>query len=312
MALFDRDNRDRDFGRRWGGSPEYGGGARGWGEQDRAPGGGMRGIGRKIQNGIRDAFDRGGYDDRDYGGRHGGTTGRGFGGDRGWNAGTGGQVGGGMDAYDRDYDRSGFGYRGTEPVWGSRYGGGYDQDYGAGGVRDIGNRGWDRGRGVDDDLDRGIDRDRGAWGRGMGDDDRGFRGGKSHAQTDAGDPFGDRQSRTPIRVMRGDIGRGEMGRGDLDRGDVHRGGMMGGGVNRGGMLRGGWDRDETDRGDWGRGDLLNRMGRGGDRYDQGMRGGQRGWNQGIGDDPYYNAQDFRGNYDRELRGRERDRGGDWF
>jgi hypothetical protein len=43
------------------------------------------------------------------------------------------------------------------------------------------------------------------WGRGY---DQGYR---SRAQTDAGDPFGDRQSRTPIRVIRGDPPRGYDG-----------------------------------------------------------------------------------------------------
>ncbi|HEU0052360.1 MAG TPA: hypothetical protein VFQ39_04250, partial [Longimicrobium sp.] len=143
------------------------------------------------------------------------------------------------------------GYRGTEPGWSTAFnydrdynygrpwrGGGYDRDFGA-------RRGMMGGGRMDYDRDMGVDRDRGDW--------------RSRSQTDAGDPFGDRQRHTPFR-----------------------------------MLRGGFDRWETDRGDWGRGDRLNRLGREA-RYDD---VDYRGWNQGIGDDPIYNASDFRRNRNR--------------
>jgi hypothetical protein len=319
MALFNRNNPDRDRGGYWGGSPEYGGGRneRGGGFMDAA----RRGLNR-VENGVRDAFDRGGYD-RDFSGRTDfGAGGSNMGG-RGWGN-TGGQ--------DRGFAGGGshLGYRGTEPGWGAAWGGGYDRDFSARRGMDLGRT--DFGRGMNtggtedytDRSDRGLDYGRrmhargmeetwehggepgmdrewnravgGEWNQGMGrttygagrggmmgggmdmDRDRGMldrdRGFQHRAETDNGDPFGDRQNRTPIRV-----------------------------------LRGGFDRWETDRGDWGRGDRLNQLGRGGTgevRYDRDYRG----WNQGVGDEPYYNTQDFRGNYDREFRGRDRDR--DWF
>ena len=90
MALFDRSNRDRE-GRVWGGSPEYGGHDRGG-----FMGGVRRGF-QRVENGVRDAFDRGGYD-HDYGAGYGGRDlndrGRWTGaGGSDWNQQTGGRYG---------------------------------------------------------------------------------------------------------------------------------------------------------------------------------------------------------------------------
>jgi hypothetical protein len=274
MALFDRTNRDREG--RWGGSPEYGGGQ----------GRGFRGMWNRVENGIRDAFDAGGYD-RDYGAR-GHWQGRGTG------------------AYDRpDYrHQANMGYHGVEPSgWGTgRNRGAYDVDYYQTGDRE--GRAWSAGYDRDYNVRRGME-----LGRGGVDEDRhlagGMRGGRDRMETDAGDPFGDRQSRTPFRVMRGrDIREGLGDRGGRMRSDVWR---------------------DTDDDDWSgtyRGDTYRRDVYQDDTYRRGLtrddtfqrglhRGDAgRGWNQGIGDDPYYNRSDFQGAYDRDYRGRER--GGGWF
>lgn len=307
MGLFDRNNHDRDRGG-WGGSPEYGGG------QNRGGGfmGGVRRGWDRLENGVRDAVDRDdsrGYDrnygNRDLGGQGGYGTGytaggsyydrtgydRDMGGRGGWNADPNRSAGGGeeLNRYGRDLgDQGNWGYRGTEPGWSTvRNHGRYDQDFGgqgnarnAGYDRDFGARrgpgtmggggsfgaGMTGGMGMNNasryDQDHGWnDRNRDEW--------------RSRSQTDAGDPFGDRQNQTPFRVVRGNQGGGHWGGGDVDRGD------------------------RFDRGD---------MDRTGYRGVQGGSANARGWNQGVGDDPYYNAQDFRGNYDNEYRGRPRD----WF
>jgi hypothetical protein len=163
-----------------------------------------------------------------------------------------------MSAYDRDFsgtrddyrfqgggEYSGnLGYRGTEPGWSTAYN--YDRDFSYGRPRGVG---YDREFGAR----RGLSADMG----GRMDYDRDMSGWQHRQQTDTGDPFGDRQSRTPIRVMRG-----------------------------------GFDRGDMDRGDWGRG----QMARGGGDADYGRD--YRGWNQGIGDEPYYNTGDFRRNPNR--------------
>lgn len=309
MGLFDRSNHDRDRGG-WGGSPEYGG---------NRGGGFMGGIRRgwdRVENGVRDAFDRddndrfegdrgfgnrgygqGGYTQGGYSGRTGGgmagrdfgsggsnmgggmggwSGGRSFthydedygsrggmGGNRDWNASAGG--GEELNRYRRDVgDQGNWGYRGTEGAWSTmRNHGRYDQDFGgqgsawgAGYDRDYGQRRGMMGGSFGRPMDMDRDRDRGGDYRGR-------------METDAGDPFGDRASRTPFRVMRG-----------------------------------GFDTPETDRGNWAMGNRTNRLG----PNDYGTD--YRGWNQGVGDEPYYNAQDMRGSYDRDFRGRERGR--DWF
>lgn len=150
------------------------------------------------------------------------------------------------------YDAGDFAYRGTEPGWSTarnrgahdpqwdwRAAGGsrYDQDMGPRSARyggDYGARG-------------GYDRDL----RGRYDGD--VRGGRDRMRTDAGDPFGDRQSRTPFRVMRG-----------------------------------GFDREATDRGGWHPGPRQSHLGHP-DRYDVQYRG----WNGGVGDEPGYRGEDFR-------------------
>ncbi|HEX8695495.1 MAG TPA: hypothetical protein VF746_23990 [Longimicrobium sp.] len=265
MGLFDRNNYDREYGR-WGGSPEYGGG-RGRGFM-----GGVRRGFQRLEHGVRDAFDRGGYD-RDYGarGRWGGGAGREFGGyDRGYGW-AGGHTrdpnpaaGGGeeLNRHRRSLgDEGNYGYRGTEGAWstirnhgrydedlgrGPAWGAGYDRDYAArrgmvGGAHPVRDRDWDR-------------------------DERDWERERHRMETDTGDPFGDRQSRTPFRVMRG-----------------------------------GFEDRDSGAGGWGEGGRPGWQGRG--RYDESYRG----WNQGLGDEPYYGAGDLRG-YDRGY-GRHRR---DWF
>jgi hypothetical protein len=315
MGLFDRNNHDRDRSG-WGGSPEYGGG------QNRGGGfmGGVRRGWDRLENGVRDAMDRDdhrGYD-RNFGNRGpaggygtGYTAGGGsydrtgydrdFGG-RGWNADPNRSAGGGeeLNRFGRDLgDQGNYGYRGTEGAWstvrnhgrydsdfggqGTAWGAGYDRDYGArrgmtgrnGFTGGMTGGGMSSGMGMSS-LNRGYDQDHGGWNRDRDWNDRDRDDWRSRSQTDAGDPFGDRQNRTPFRVVRGQWSGGDR---DFGRGDVDRG-------------------DRFDRGD---------MDRTGYRGVQGS-GNARGWNQGVGDDPYYNAQDFRGNYDNEYRGRGRD----WF
>jgi hypothetical protein len=317
MGLFDRNNHDRDRGG-WGGSPEYGG---------NRGGGFMGGIRRgwdRVENGVRDAFDRddddrfdsdrgpgyrgyaqGGYNQGGYGNEgRGGMSGRDFGaggsnmggwtggrsfshydgdhgggrgwtgGNRDWNASAGG--GEELNRYGRDVGSQGnWGYRGTEGAWSTqRNHGRYDQDFGgpgqawgaAGYDRDHGpRRGMAGGGMVGGSFGRTVDNNDRDWNRGGSD----YRG---RHETDAGDPFGDRASRTPFRVMRG-----------------------------------GFDTPETDRGNWAMGNRANRLGPSNDYGTD-----YRGWNQGVGDEPFYNTQDFRGNYDNDFRGRERGRGRDWF
>ncbi|MBA2245700.1 MAG: hypothetical protein H0W11_12140 [Gemmatimonadetes bacterium] len=123
--------------------------------------------------------------DRDYGNR--GTTGSGRGYDRGvrgsaqhaWRE-TKDET---SERFGRDYDR---GYRGGA---GRGYAGGTGGTTGyAGTTGSYGTTGYDRGHGT-----------RGTTGRGYDDYGAGY---KSRAQTDTGDPFGDRQSGTPIRMVR--------------------------------------------------------------------------------------------------------------
>ncbi|HEV2132444.1 MAG TPA: hypothetical protein VGR27_15115 [Longimicrobiaceae bacterium] len=83
--------------------------------------------------------------------------------------------------YDYDHHPSTGGYRGRIGGYRGAVGGFRGADWG---------RGYDRGF-------AGVSR----YDRGYGDFGEPYR---SRAQTDAGDPFGDRQSRTPIRVIRGD------------------------------------------------------------------------------------------------------------
>jgi hypothetical protein len=209
MGLFDRHDYGRDYGR------EHGG--RGLGDR-------MRGAWHRFEARM-------------------GGEGRGY--DRGMIQGGGGHRGGA----DRGYDAADFAYRGMEGPWSTaRNRGAHDPQWdwrAAGGAR------------YDQDTsryDRDLPRARGGYDRGYrssgplgGDYDRDVRPGRDRMRTDAGDPFGDRQSRTPFRVTRGGFGAGH-----------------------------------ADRGGWFEG---NR-----DRYD--VR--DRGWNRGIGDEPAYRPEDFRG------------------
>jgi hypothetical protein len=114
--------------------------------------------------------------------------------ERGWNNMTG----------SNDYDR---GYRGS-----SRYDSGYGM---TGGGMNQGAGSWSRTDYSRDygasGYNRGLGNDPGYRGGGYG-NDAGYRSGrgydrneyKSRQQTDAGDPYGDRQSRTPIRMVNED------------------------------------------------------------------------------------------------------------
>lgn len=263
MAIFDR-NYDRDYGYR--GGSTYRGSDRGLG--DRMENGVRRGWNR-LTNGARETFD--GDDDRGYGYR------------------------GGAYGSHRDIDRP-FGASGYDREMGSRGAGGYG--YGAGGgnwQRESLNRlegdnrdldrdgGWYAGRGMgmggawnyDRDYDRGAS-------MGASDMDSGYdRDYKGRWQTDNGDPFGDRVSRTPIRMMRGGF-----------RNDEDRGGMGSG-----------YDRD------FGRGYGAD-TGRGYDRDMTGRGGMDRGYMHGIGYDPYDADRGRAGGWRTQNRGRGYDRG--WF
>jgi hypothetical protein len=186
--------------------------------------------GRSLGDRMRGAWHR--FEDRVGGGR---------GYDRGYRAGWGG---------DRGYDAGDFAYRGTEPGWSTaRNRGAHDVQWdwrAAGGARydQDTSRAWGGG------YDRGYTARHGFGG---GDYDRELRV-RDRMHTDAGDPFGDRQHRTPFRVTRG-----------------------------------GFDREQTDRGGWYGGHRQNRFTHP-DRYDVGYRG----WNRGVGNEPAYRAEDFRG------------------
>jgi hypothetical protein len=239
MGLFDRN----DYGRDYPGGRSLGDRMRGAWNRFEHRLGGHHGYDRDLN--ARDA----GYD-RTY--RAGGG---------GWTGGSGNRGG----DYDRGYTPASFAYRGLDGAWSTaRNRGAHDTQWdwrAAGGNRydqDLGPRGGWMGqeRGGRHEYDRGF------FGRGHQgyDRDYGARGGydrdlgRDRMRTDAGDPFGDRQGRTPFRV-----------------------------------LRGGFDAEQTDRGNWYRGDQLNQLG-GGDPNDVDARG----WNHGIGDDPVYRPDDFRG------------------
>jgi hypothetical protein len=214
-----------------------------------------------------------------------------------------------MGLFNRDYDRN-FGYRGSNR--GGGFGRGYDRDFGdrAEGTWDNMKRNTREFFGMENRYDRDLNstynRPTGRGGGygarggeagydrnfssnlGYGSDYRGrsASGGydrpywgydtwryddhyKSREQTDAGDPFGDRQSGTPIRVM----------------------------------------DEPRDRGGWfGSSDYDRNF-----RYDQGMRGYDRGFRGGYGTD-YRSANpmgyDPYDNRNRGTRNRGYDR--DWF
>lgn len=194
-------------------------------------GGGMSG-GMGMNRGIRN--DSGwnlGTGDREWG--HTGNLG-GAGYDRGYSAGGMNRGGGGFldraqnavrrgwdqveDRFDRDdADRMHMG--GSSMRGGTSWAGNYDRDmhYGAGHSPGMmgGNAGMNRYGG---DYDRGR--------MGGGDWDRGDRGYKGRDQVDNGDPFGDRQNRTPIRMVNNE---GRMGnRGGTGNGFRYDEGFRGG------------------------------------------------------------------------------------
>jgi len=286
-----------------------------WDRNDNANRGSMGGMGGRARNladragnAMRQGMDHmqdrgnGGYDRMNYQGR---PTG-------GWNGDSYGAGGSGMRPMGNEYDRD-MTYRGGQGGnvnggagrnLGYGYGAGdrdeagfasmnYDREYGMGGGR----------------MNTGYDRGFGAAG--------GYGGGsQSGRDTDNGDPFGDRQQQTPIRVMRGR--EGNMGGHNMGRGDFGDRGMMG-------HDRGGYDRSWAfgapgmERTDFNRGDRGNRLSSDRlDRQEESFRANQ-GYGRGQNYDPYYNADEFgaqgggdpgfAARYDANFRNR-RDR--DWF
>lgn len=296
MAIFDR-NYDRDFGNR---------GGMGYQGSDRDLGDRMRQGWNRMKEGARDAMDR--DDDRGGYGYRGGA----WGGESHW----GRDNTLGRSGYDRDLGSTGYGGTGYNSGYGYGAGGGnrqreslnrlegnnrdlYDRDsdwyagrgqgMGMGMGAGMGSNNWnydrdfDRGNtfGASSDMDRGYDRDhKGRW------------------QTDNGDPFGDRTSQTPIRMMRGGF-----------RNDEDRGGMLGGsnydrdfgrGYGAGSNMN--YDRDMRDRG--------GMMGRGSMDDD-------RTYMHGLGYDPYDGDDMNRGRSGGTwgMQGQNRNRGGydrGWF
>jgi hypothetical protein len=183
-----------DWGHNWGSGNL--GGAYSASGMDRDRGGMNRGGGGfldRAQNALRrgwdqveDRFDR---DDNDRGMHMGGGSMRGG---TSW-----------AGNYDREY-----GARGDTGVRGYRDDEGH---YGVAGADNM-NRGYGAmggyGGGMQSGMNRyGADYDRGMMDRGDMDSDRGYR---SRQQIDNGDPFGDRQNRTPIRVVEGNRGRNDQ------------------------------------------------------------------------------------------------------
>ena len=159
-----------------------------------------------------------------------------------------------MALFGRDYDRD-YGYRG-----GNRYGGGgYDR-----GLRGRAQYAWNETKDETSEMfGRDYDRNyRGSGtrgGYGTSDRDRSYgrggydRGYKSRAETDYGDPFGDRQNRTPIRMVNEDRDRGGYDRGYRARGYGATGydrdyGTNPMGYDPSGNTRGGYGNAGYDRG----------------------------------------------------------------
>lgn len=301
-----------------------------WDRNDNGNRGNMGGMGGRARNladragnAMRQGMDpmqhrggNGGYDRMNYQGRPNG----------GWNGDPYGAGGNGMRPMGNEYDRD-MTYRG---VPGGNVNGGMGRDlgygYGAGDRDEAGfaSMNYDREYGMGGGrMNTGYDRNYGAAG-GMG-YDRGFQGGRD---TDNGDPFGDRQQQTPIRVMRGreggNMGGNNMGR-DMGRGDFGDRGMMG--RDRGSYDRGwGFGAQGMERTDINRGDRNNRLSSDRlDREDESYRAYQdySGYSRGLNYDPYYNSGEFgaqggggeigdpgfAARYDANYRNR-RDR--DWF
>ncbi|HEU4883364.1 MAG TPA: hypothetical protein VFT45_13980 [Longimicrobium sp.] len=181
---------DREWGHNWGSGGMDRGYTAGGMDRDRDP---DRGMGRgggfldRAQNAVRRGWDRVEERfDRDDSMHMGGGSMRGG---TSWAGG-----------YDRDYGMRGEsgvrGYRDDEGHYGTTGADGMGRGYGATGYPSGG-------------MSRyGADYDRGMMDRGDLDSDRGYR---SRQQIDNGDPFGDRQSRTPIRVVEGNRGRYDQG-----------------------------------------------------------------------------------------------------
>lgn len=194
-----------------------------------------------------------------------------------------------MALFNNDYDRDYGYYRGTA----GRYGTGMNRP-----GRTLGNDRYTGYRGTNAGYDTGyMSTNRYDVGyRGAAGYDAGY---KSRWETDYGDPFGDRSSNTPIRVINDEY-RGHAG---YDREMMGRGydrGMMGGGYDRG-MMGGGFTRSDYDRGFTGGG--YNRDTFGNRNY--GTTGTGYSSNP-VGYDPYYGGNrsgNFgRSGYTRGYRG----------
>jgi hypothetical protein len=268
-----------------------------WNRNDNGMGNRGRGMLGRAEGAIRNMGNRGGYDRGMMGGDR--STGR-WNGDSYASGGMGGRF---NNQYDRDLT-----YRGNP---GANVDGGIGRPLGYGyGAGDRDEAGYARNsydRNFSGRMDTGYDRGYGAT-TGSNMYDRGYH---NRHQVDTGDPFGDRQQHTPVRVMR---------ERDIDN--------LG---NRGMTGRGGYDRDwmiggsGMERTDINRGDRLNRLSSDRlDRQDESYRAYQDydGYSRGLNYEPYYNAADqdgmggrevgdmgFRNGYDQNYQNR-RDR--DWF
>lgn len=249
-----RNDYDRDmspFQAGWRAGGMSGGNLSGGMDMNRGMSGGGMGMNRGMDNERGWNLGTG---DRDWGhtGNLGGNVSRGYaagGMDRDWSDRGAPNRGGGFmdraqnairrgwdqveDRFDRDdHDRNNMHMGGSSMRGGTSWAGQYDRDWhGASDVRGYrdadGNYGTTHtggmmgGAGMSGGMSGGMNRygsdyDRGGMmGRGgydRGDYDRGY---KTRQQTDAGDPFGDRQSQTPFRVTGGSMGN----RGSLNRYD---------------------------------------------------------------------------------------------
>jgi hypothetical protein len=187
-----------------------------------------------------------------------------------------------MGLFDRDYDRE-YGSRGYDRGFRDRGGfmgsTGYDRNYNSG---TRGGYGGTRGpTGYDQGFRGRAGYDQPYWGYDTWRYDEQY---KSREQTDFGDPFGDRQSNTPIRVVEDHRDRGGwFGGGGKDYGRDYRYGAE---FRYGSEYRGG---------------------------STGYRGAPPASDRQYGRNPVsYDPYETRGNDRQRLRGRTRGNTGDWF
>jgi hypothetical protein len=201
MGLFNRDY-DRNYGYRGASRTGY----------DRDMGDRAEGTWESMKRGTREFFGMDNRYDRSYGNDRGmnSTYNRSTYGATGYGNRGGGMSGGGMSSNDRNFGNTGYGggnagFGGSNTGYG-RSNVGYGTDY--------------SGRGATGGYDQPY------WGYDTWRYDDNY---KSREQTDVGDPFGDRQSGTPIRVMDEprDRDRGWFGGSDYDRNFRYDRGMRG-------------------------------------------------------------------------------------